>query len=125
MSTLNPQLCLQIIKLAGDVHPNPGPGTKLNIMYSNVNSLMAESGRRLNELHLRLKMENIGIACLTETGTNLDLKLCSIEGYHELHNCYFKDKNRGLLILVHESIGTTRRFDLEIDESCLWSMLYH
>jgi hypothetical protein len=116
----NPNLDQLIIQLSGDVHPNPGPISSLKVMFTNVNSLMAENGQRLSELHLRLKTESIDIACICETGPNLNLKECNITGYHVLDDCFYEKTGRGLLVYVHESIIAKRRPELEKADGCLW-----
>ena len=120
MSLVSPGLCQLMILLSGDVQPNPGPVPKLKVMFTNVNSLMAEDGRRFNDLQLRMKVDSIDIVCISEAGNNLKLSECNIDGYHALNDVFYDNKCRGLLIYVKESVEVKRRYDLETADGCIW-----
>jgi hypothetical protein len=103
ISISNPCLVKQLLLLCGDIHVNPGPAgltNRLNIIYANVNSLMAEEGQRFDELSLRLKSEDIHIACLSETGCKLSSAVININGYHDITPSLYKQSNRGLLVYI-------------------------
>ena len=120
LSLFNPYVSGLILKLAGDIEENPGPKGILNVLYANVNSITAESGHRFQDLALRMKLDNIHIACLSETGSNLDLDSLNIDGYHPLDRSYYKPNNRGLLFFVSDNLSYRRRGDLESDV-CMWA----
>jgi hypothetical protein len=109
----NPNLSHSLLLLCGDIHVNPGPPSGVKVAFMNVNSLTAESGDRFLDLTLRLRLENIDVACLCETGCNINLPLFNIEGYHELSDELYKPKCCGLLFYIKDSLGFNRRVDLE------------
>ena len=121
--SLRPNIAQILLLLANDVEKNPGPSQSLNILYCNVNSLMAEGGQRLSDLSLRLKSDNIHIACLCESGRNLVDDVIKIDGYCNSkpgHSLY-ESSGRGLLVYIHESLIFSRCHDLETSEgSSLW-----
>ena len=112
-----------LLLLCGDVHTNPGPkdACNLKIWYSNVNSLSAEGGQRFTDLYIRLRNEDISVACLSETGCKLKLCDYDIDGYHKLDNNMYNSKGRGLLFYVKDSLSFKRRYDLEKGlDDCMW-----
>lgn len=116
----NPNLCINLLLLCGDIHPNPGPPDKgLSIWFTNINSLSAEEGERFSELDLRMKMNDIEIVCLSEVGSNQNLSKFGVDGYHSLSNDLYKPKGRGLLMYIKESLSFRRLVDLETDDS-MW-----
>jgi hypothetical protein len=117
----NPCLSKLLLLLAGDIELNPGPKANgvINVMFANVNSLTAESGHRFDDLSLRMRNELIDVACLSETGCNLNLESLNIDGYNRLDNSFYKSTCRGLLIYVKDTLVFRRRLDLETD-SGMW-----
>jgi hypothetical protein len=118
-----PNLSQLLLLLSNDIESNPGPNQPLNILFTNINSLTAEGGKRLVDLSLRMKSDNIHIACLSESGRNLNHVDMKIDGYCTFkpdHSLY-EPRGRGLLIYVHESLIFSRCYDLELaDGSCIW-----
>lgn len=109
---------------AGDIHPNPGPKENINVLFTNVNSLTAESGQRFSELKFRLVEDSIHIAGLCESGGNLDLNQLNIDGYYKLDSTVYKKSGRGLIFYVKNSLTFKRRPDLESDD-CMWIQIYN
>jgi hypothetical protein len=122
LATFQPNIIHQILKLANDVESNPGPENHhLNVIFSNINSLTADDGKRFEDLKLRLYSEKVHMAAISETGPNLRLENFNIYHFHRLDGNFYRPQGRGTIIYVHESLIVKRRHDLEDDNSeCMW-----
>jgi hypothetical protein len=90
-------------------------------LYSNINSISANEGRRFEDLSLCLKSNNIHIAGISEVGVNVKLSDYNIEGYHTLDNSLFNPAGRGMILYLAESLIFKRRYDLEDSRTeCIW-----
>ena len=59
-------ICLLLLLLSGDIHPNPGPST-FNFMHYNVNSLKAHNFTRVRLLEAHMNVHNLDLAAITES----------------------------------------------------------
>jgi hypothetical protein len=79
--------------MANDIERNTGPpGNSLNLMFSNINSISANEGKRFEDLSL----------------ADYD-----IEGYHALDHHLYNRTGRGMLLYLSESLIFNRCYDLD------------
>mgnify|MGYP000176344217 CR=1 FL=1 len=122
-------LCDLLAMLSGDIHPNPGPGSRdiMNVLHLNVNSLTANN--KIDELESLCLHNNIDVICLNET--KLDKTIADediqISGFNLPFRC---DRNRaggGVAIYTSESLNAKLRSDLSIPhlESVIIEMTFN
>jgi hypothetical protein len=51
-----------VLILTYDIESNPGPSIPLKVMFTNINSLLAEKGSRFSELEMRLNTDDTQVA---------------------------------------------------------------
>jgi hypothetical protein len=122
LTILHPNTIRLILAMANDIESNPGPQPNgINFLFSNVNSISANNGRRFEDLRLCLKTNNIQFAAISETGVNLTFSDYNIDGYHALDINLTNNTGRGMILYLSESLLFKRRFDLEDNRfECMW-----
>ena len=125
-------LLMDLLLLAGDIHPNPGPITSnsqlhnLGICHANVRSLKSQS--KLDDLKHMADENFIDIITISETWLSSEINdnvLCMyIPGYQQILRQDRIGRAGGVAIYVRDGIGFTHRLDLEdgnqFDAMCLW-----
>ncbi len=123
-------LC-NILLLCGDIHPNPGPPTKIppfSFCHLNTRSILAinDTGPRLHHIEQELTIDNkYNVLAMTEThlANHISDNDLSINNYQ----IFRKDRNRhggGVCIYVENSIAASRLPHLEQDNiDMLWLKL--
>lgn len=110
-------LCMLLLIVCGDIHPNPGPivrtDTGINVCHANARSILKPG--RLDELYEELcclhAFDIIGISESHLSESVPDSDIC-IPNY----TSFRRDRNRhggGVLIYVHDRLSCIRRSDLE------------
>ena len=111
-----------LLILSNDIEQNPGHIDRgLKVMFTNINSISANAGKRFDDLSFYLKSNQIQIAALCETGVNFNPTDYCIDGYHTLDKSLYSTKGRGMIIYLAESLYYRRRYDLEdTSTECMW-----
>ena len=123
-------LLMDLLLLAGDIHPNPGPITSnsklhnLGICHANVRSLKSQS--KLDDLKHMADENLIDIITISETWLSSEINdnVLYIPGYQQILRQDRIGHAGWVAIYVRDGIGFTHRLDLEdgnqFDAMCLW-----
>lgn len=114
-------LCLLLLVLAGDIHPNPGPPNDVKFCHVNARSILKPG--RLDEIYLDLCcLHNFDVICVSES--HLSSEVPDIDINLPSYNVFRRDRNRhggGVMIYVRDHFTCNRRTDLESDSiEMLW-----
>lgn len=108
-------ICLLLLIVSGDVHPNPGPILPDGIRTCHVNARSLLKPGRLDELYLELCcLHNFDLIGISEShlSTSIPDSDINIPNYNVMR----RDRNRqggGVLLYVHDRFTCVRRPDLE------------
>ena len=117
---------VNLLKLAGDIHPNPGPNTNISLCHINIHSMFGQGltkHSKLDEIHSTLCVqEQYDIIAVTETWLDGSISDECIELLD--YQVFRKDRNRhggGVLAYTHNSLAVTQRLDIENNNTeVLW-----
>ena len=119
-------VCIFLLILSGDIHPNPGPlqlsdDTNIRLCHLNARSILRPG--RLDEVYLELcSLDSFDIIGVSKS--HLSVSVPDDDVKLENYNVLRRDQNRhggGVMLYVHNSLSCTRRSDLELDEiELLW-----